>query len=259
MYGGPRYPHERYIFYLLAHHNDDRQSLAKDIQRRQLTVPPEDVLSEMQAALLMTSGRRIREHRKRYGHYKGLWQYPVWLRDLGFEEIHNNPEQFVPLDFFNHTQARFITELMLSANFNEYQILCVVSDRTGYTLEVPQIRKFRDHCYYLDVLSDRDWHSYLDQIASSDANEAGIRNACRGDQSTVREVLGLADERDALTSMHRKLLQRQANLQELASYTTRDAIRATCRENRALGALTEEIVEEVVRRKMGRCTASENR
>ena len=191
-YRGREYPHQFYLFFLLASLGCDYQAVEYDLKRLELIVPPRAELESMYHAIYLTAPPMV-QRRMRFGRDHALCRdFGSWIKWLEFDELYEDLYGYVPYAIMGNSDLRFMIEIMSTANFKPYESANCLERARDIKIDPKVIRNYVMIFHYIRHLRYEDWEAYLDDIGSEDTTErAIIRGNCVDSKINVYKELKL--------------------------------------------------------------------
>ena len=193
-YHGREYPYQFYIYYCLASYGNQRELLTEDLLQYGLNAPRERELVQMEEAIFTTAPKRVRRRRDAGVRYNTLVEFEDWMKDLGFQELYEDPIGFLPPALLNSKRVRFLMEIMASAGMQPHVVSEKIFEITDMHVEPRVIKNYLMMFFYIRAMEEDDWLDFLADVRQFNPNESKIRADCCDSKVELYRYLGLTGD-----------------------------------------------------------------
>lgn len=190
-YDGRKYPHQFFLFFLLACVGKDFDTVRADLMRYKLMVPPEHELKGMLDSLMITAPRVVRNRIGKNRDHTRSRDFREWMGYLQFNELYEDLYGYVPHAVMGNLRLRFMIEIMGTANFTTGEAALAILRVDDTKIEATVIQNYVMMFHYIRGMSNNDWSTFLHDVADYDSLESVVRGRCVDHKVNVYKEMGL--------------------------------------------------------------------
>lgn len=245
-YRGRQYPHQFYIFFLLACLGDAFKAVKEDLERYELLVPPDAELREMHESLFLTAPPIVRRKAKVKRDHTLSDDFDGWLAWLDYTDLYEDIYGYVPQAIMFDNRIRFMIEVMGAANFKPYEASDAIKRVADIAIDPAVISNYIKLFHYIRPLSNEDWEGYVSDIARVDDHQAVLRNNCVDNKLSVYRYLSL-DSDFVFADLYRdRMLKVMWAHDKLLESEDREDLTASVAQIRAMKIMSDLMQEDAV-------------
>jgi len=245
-YRGRQYPHQFYIFFLLACLGASLKAVKEDLERYELLIPPDSELREMYESLFLTAPPIVRRKAKAKRDHTLSDDFDGWLAWLDYTDLYEDIYGYVPQAIMFDSRIRFMIEIMGAANFKPYEASDAIKRTSDLAIDPAVISNYIKLFHYIRPLSNEDWEGYVSDIARVDDHQAVLRNNCVDNKLSVYRYLSL-DSDFVFADLYRdRMLKVMWAHDKLLESEEREDLTASVAQIRAMKIMSDLMQEDAV-------------